>query len=178
MNEPTPLVRMIHTRNRTLTGRRTATPARKAATYIAFGRDKQAQEASRQRGAWIGPGGQQHSHEATLTWAEGQAKEQAQTFQALLSVPKGRLTAADYARALEQAGQIADFRLMVHNDTAYSHAHVLFFRDKRIEKEAYLRWQEQVRQELALAEQKQLAGQAVEQEAAVQQEESPGLELG
>lgn len=175
MNKP--ITRVRHTRNRTPTGKRTATPARKAATYIAFGKDKQDQIAGRQRGTWIGPGGRQHSHEATVSWAEGQARQQDQTFHALLSVPKGRLTATDYTRALEQAGQIPDFRLMVHNDTTYSHAHVLFFRGKRLDKESYLRWQEQVQRELAAAEQKQLAGQTAEQEAAVQQE-SPGIELG
>jgi hypothetical protein len=52
---------------------------------------------------------------------------------------------------------------VVHNDTAYSHAHVLFFRDKHIEKEQYLRWQAQVRQALAAREQQRLAGAAAEQ---------------
>lgn len=180
MNKPAslPVTRMRHTRNRTPTGKRTATSARKTAIYIAFGKDKKDQTDDRQRGTWVGPGGRQHSHQATVAWAEKLAKQQDQTFHALLSVPKGRLTAADYTRALEQAGQIPDFRLMVHNDTAYSHAHVLFFRDKRLDKESYLRWQEQVQRELAAAEQKQLAGQTAEQEAAVQQESSPSIELG
>ena len=72
-------------------------------------------------------------------------------------MPQGRLTPQDYGEALERAGILRDWRLMVHNDTAYSHAHVLFFRDKRIEKEQYLRWQADVRQALALREQQRLS---------------------
>lgn len=43
------------------TGRRTSTPAKRAALYYAFGRDQsrdsEAQQAERQRGEWLGPDG-------------------------------------------------------------------------------------------------------------------------
>ena len=157
--DPLPLVRMEHTRNRTPTGKRTATPARKAAVYFAFGQANQAanQAAGQQRGEWLGPGGERHKHEEVLVWAQNQAKQHEHTFQALLSVPQARLTGGDYARALEAAGQIAGWRMVVHNDTDYSHAHVLFFRDKRLPRDQFDRWQTQVQQALVTLEEKRLA---------------------
>ncbi len=157
---PSPIVRAQSVRNRTQLGKRTSKPARKAAIYFAFGREARGQVTQtqeQQRGQWLGPGGETHSHEAALIWAQEAAKNHEYTFQALLSVPQGRLTPQDYGEALERAGILRDWRLMVHNDTAYSHAHVLFFRDKRIEKEQYLRWQADVRQALALREQQRLS---------------------
>jgi hypothetical protein len=156
---------MNHTRNRTATGRRSVAPAGKAAAYFAYGRDP-GKAGGRQRGEWVGPQGEAHSHQAVLAWARQLARRHENTSQALLSVPEGRLSAADYAQALNQSEQIGDYRLVVHNDTAYSHAHVLFFRDKQLDKEAFLRWHEAVRQELAALEKKQLAEQAQRQAAA------------
>ncbi|MCP5085431.1 MAG: hypothetical protein GY952_01290 [Rhodobacteraceae bacterium] len=109
---PHPLVRMQHTRNRTPTGKRTATPARKTANYFAFGRDAN-QADGKQRGEWLGPGGEQHKHEDVLTWAQDQARQHEHTFQALLSVPQARLTGADYARALESTKQIEAWRIFL-----------------------------------------------------------------
>ena len=175
-----PIARMIRTRNRTRTGKRTSTPAKKAAAYFAFGPSLQEQVERRQRGEWIGPGGERHSHEAIMEWVTDQARRHEYTFQAMLSVPEGRMTAVDYAQAIEQGGHIADWRLVVHDDTAHSHAHVLFFRDKRLEKEHFIRWHNRVRQELAALEQKRLAGQAIEPEQAAEQMEpvrDGGLEL-
>lgn len=175
-----PLVRMAHTRNRTPTGKRTATPARKAAVYFAFGQANQA--TGRQRGEWLGPGGQRHQHEAVLAWAQRQAKQYEHTFQALLSVPQARLTGGDYARALAAAGQTEGWRMVVHNDTDYSHAHVLFFRDKRLPRDRFDRWQTQVQQALATLEEKRLAEPEQDVAAAAEMAaESPcgrGPELG
>ena len=183
-----PIARMIHNKNRTPTGKRTATPAKKAATYFAFGRDVQAKEEGRQRGEWTGPGGEQHSHAEVLAWSRAQSWQYAQTFQALLSVPEGRLTASDYAEALTNAGEIPDFRLMTHDDTAHSHAHVLFFRDKRLQKEDFMRWHGRVQQELAALERKQLAGWEADKEQhlspsamppeQIKQEKNSGFGLG
>lgn len=153
---PSPVVRLQHRRNRTPTGKRTATPARQAAAYFAFGR--QANQSDRkQRGEWLGPGGVPYAHEAVLAWVQRQARQYEHTFQALLSVPQARLTGADYARALEAAGSLAEWRLVAHNDTHYSHAHVLFFRDQRLDKAQFSAWQRQVRQALAVLEEKRLA---------------------
>ena len=148
---PLPVVRLQHRRNRTPTGKRTGTLARKAATYFAFGR-----KANQQRGDWLGPGGESHTHESVMGWVDGQARQHEQTFQALLSVPQARLTGQDYARALEAAGQTADWRMVVHNDTAYSHAHVLFFRDRRLPRAEFEQWQVQVQQALLTLEEKRL----------------------
>lgn len=153
---PLPVVRMAHARNRTPTGKRTATPARKAAVYFAFGQ-KANQATGQQRGEWLGPGGEQHKHEDVLAWAQSQARQHEHTFQALLSVPQARLTGEDYARALEAAGQTEGWRMVVHNDTDYSHAHVLFFRDQRLPRDQFERWQTQVQQALVTLEGKRLA---------------------
>ncbi len=168
-----PFARMIHNKNRTPTGKRTATPAKKAAIYFAFGRDMQAKEAGQQRGEWIGPAGEPYSHADVLAWGREQSFQYEQTFQALLSVPEGWLTAGDYAEALRKAGQIPDFRLMTHDDTAHSHAHVLFFRDKRLQKEDFMRWHGRVQQELAALERKQLSGQEAVREQELSQPPVP-----
>ncbi len=162
---PNPLVRMQHARNRTPTGKRTATPARKAANYFAFGRDAN-QADGKQRGEWLGPGSEEHQHEDVLAWAQSQARQHEHTFQALLSVPQARLTGADYARALEATKQIEAWRMVVHNDTNYSHAHVLFFRDQRLPRAQFDRWQAQVQKALAVLEEKRLAEPAHEIEIA------------
>lgn len=159
---PRPFVRMNYERNRTPVGRRTATPARHTANYFAFGRDK-----NQQRGEWIDASGQPQSHADILDWSRAQALKHEYTFQALLSVPHSRLTSADYTHALQQSKQMTDWRLVVHNDTAYSHAHVLFFRDKRLPKEAHRAWHDDLQKQLAQAEAKQLAG--LETEQALQQ---------
>lgn len=176
-----PCVRVTHVENRTPTGRRTATPAKKAAAYFALGKEKKVRDAGwrqadAQRGAWVGPGGQQQPHASVMDWARSQALAHRYTFQALLSVPEGRLTAADYGRAMEAAGiasanavdggQADDWRMVVHDDTAYSHAHVLFFGDRRMEKERYLAWRERIQEELAALEERRLEGQALAQEGA------------
>ena len=67
--------------------------------------------------------------------------------------------------------QAQDWRMVVHDDTAYSHAHVLFFGDRRVEKERYLAWRERIQEELAALEERRLEGQALAQESA--QEDTP-----
>ena len=156
MNNTPPTVRMQHTRNRTATGKRTTTPARQAATYFAFGRQTQ-QPNGRQRGEWLGSDGKLHNHEAVLAWAKGQARQHEHTFQALLSVQQARLSDQDYMTALNVAGQIGDWRLVVHNDTNYSHAHVLFFRNQRLPRTQFEQWQQQVQQALSDLEARCLA---------------------
>ena len=171
--KPLPVVRLQHSRNRTPTGKRTVTPARKAATYFAFGR-----KANQQRGDWLGPGGERHPHEAVLAWARGQARQHEHTFQALLSVPQARLTGPDYVRALEAAGQTAGWRLVVHNDTAYSHAHVLFFRDRRLPRAEFEQWQTQIQQALLTLEETRLAAPALGQGGAAEPLEAVAFRYG
>lgn len=149
---PLPFVRLTYTLNRTPTGKRTATPARRAARYFAFGNDREAEHGAEQRGRWYGPDRKTHDHEAVLAWIAAQAREHAFTFQALLSVPEGRLQAEDFSRAMQEGKTIDDWRLLSHDDTAYSHAHVLFFRNSRLDKEVFADWHERVRRELAAIE--------------------------
>lgn len=149
---PLPFVRLTYTPNRTPTGKRTATPARRAARYFAFGNDREAAHGAEQRGRWYGPDGQTHDHEAVLAWITARARDHAYTFQALLSVPEGRLQAEDFSRAMQEGKTIDDWRLLSHDDTAYSHAHVLFFRNSRLDKEVFADWRERVRRELAAIE--------------------------
>jgi hypothetical protein len=58
---------------------------------------------------------------------------------------------------------------MVHEDTRYSHAHALFFWDKRMEKEQFLQWQAEVKAVLVEREAARIAIQGL---AAGQEEES------
>lgn len=150
-----PFVRIQLERNRSHTGRRTATPARHAAAYFAFGHNQ-----TQQRGTWVDAEGKTHAHTDVLAWARKGALRHDYTFQALLSVPQGRLDSAGYTEALQQAGQIEDWRLVVHDDTAHSHAHVLFFRNKRLPKAEHKAWHDTLQAQLALLESKQLAGLA------------------
>ncbi len=157
-NLPLPFIGVRMHENRTPTGRRTSTPAKRAALYFAFGNqrnviNKEAQQAGRQRGEWLGPDGRIQSHDEVMKWAKQEALGHRYTFEAILSVPQGELTPEQFGRAMGQGSEIADWRLMAHRDTQYSHAHVLFFRDKRLDKETFLSWQTDVRAELARLEQ-------------------------
>lgn len=153
---PIPFIGLRLHENRTPTGRRTSTPAKHAALYFAYGRDRQAQQEEKQRGQWLGPDGRSHSHEAVMAWAKEAALNHRYTFEALLSVQQGELTPAQFCQAMGQGQEIGDWRLVSHEDTDYRHAHVLFFRDKRLDKKSFLAWQTAVRQELSRLEQQQL----------------------
>lgn len=153
-----PFINVRTQENRTPTGRRTSRPARRAALYYAYGseRDQGAQEAplaGRLRGQWLGPDGRVQPHEAVMTWVQAQAMTHRYTFQAVLSVPSGVLTGAEFSQALRQGGQAEEWRLMAHEDTRHRHAHVLWFGDKRMNKQAFLSWQTAVRAELVRLEQ-------------------------
>ncbi|GJM42743.1 MAG: hypothetical protein DHS20C20_30250 [Ardenticatenaceae bacterium] len=142
----------IH-KNRTPTGRRTSTPAKRAATYFAYGRDKQAALDGNQRGDWLGPDGRLQSHDKVMDWAKQEALNHRYTFEAILSVPLGQLTPEQFRLAMQAGRAIADWRLMAHQDTQHSHAHILFFQNKRLDKETFLSWQTDVRAELVRQEQ-------------------------
>jgi hypothetical protein len=154
---PIPFIGLRLHENRTPTGRRTSTPAKHAALYFAYGSDRQAQQEEKQRGQWLGPDGRSHSHKAVMAWAKEAALNHRYTFEALLSVQQGELTPAQFCQAMGQGQEIGDWRLVSHEDTDYRHAHVLFFRDKRLDKKTFLAWQTAVRQELSRLEQQQLS---------------------
>lgn len=169
---PAPFIGVRMHENRTPTGRCTGTPAKRAALYFAYGNqrnvgDKKAQLAGWQRGEWLGPDGRTHAHDRVMAWARQEALRHRYTFEAILSVPQGDLTPAEFCRAMQQGGGITDWRLMAHHDTDYRHAHVLFFRDKRLDKETFLSWQSEVRAELVRLEQQQTNDRAAQQEMAL-----------
>lgn len=151
--QPIPFINVRTQENRTPTGRRTSTPAKRAALYYAFGRDKEAQLEGRQRGEWLGPDGRINTQEEVMAWVKANAMAHRYTFQGVLSVPEGELTAAEFGQAMQKGGQTEDWRLIAHEDTKHRHAHVLWFGDKRMNKQAFLSWQTDVRAELVRLEQ-------------------------
>lgn len=159
-----PYINVRTQENRTPTGRRTSTPAKQAALYYAFGRDKEAQLEGRQRGEWLGPDGRVHTQEEVMDWVKAKAMAHRYTFQGILSVPEGELSAAEFGRAMQKGGQTEDWRLISHEDTKHRHAHVLWFGDKRMGKKAFLSWQSEVRAELVRLEQQQTNDRAARQE--------------
>jgi hypothetical protein len=88
-----------------------------------------------------------------LAWAKQEALRHRYTFQAILSVPQGDVNPEQFCQAMQHGDEISDWRLMAHQDTQYRHAHVLFFRDKRLDQKTFLAWQTAVRQELSRLEQ-------------------------
>lgn len=156
-NASEPFIGVQMQENRTPTGRRSSTPAKQAALYFAYGRYPQTQQAEKQRGEWLGPDGRVQTHEAVLAWAKQEALRHRYTFQAILSAPQGDVNPEQFCQAMQQGDEISDWRLMAHQDTSHRHAHVLFFRDKRLDKKTFLAWQTAVRQELSRLEQQQLA---------------------
>ncbi len=164
---PLPFIGVRMRENRTPTGRRTSTPAKHAALYFAYGRDKEARLEGRQRGEWLGPDGRIQSHDKVMAWARQEALSHRYTFEAILSVPQGQLTPEQFGRAMQAGGEIGDWRLIAHRDTKHAHAHVLFFRDKRLDKKTFLSWQTAVRAELARLEQQQIKARAARQEMAL-----------
>ena len=107
--------------------------------------------ASVQRGEWLSPDGREQTHDEVMAWLREESFRNRYTFEALLSVRDGDLTGEAFCKAMGQGEAVSDWRLMMHNDTNNSHAHVLFFGDKRIEKKAFLAWQAEVRAELTTA---------------------------
>ena len=67
---------------------------------------------------------------------------------------------------------------MVHNDTAYSHAHVLFFRDRRLPREEFDQWQAQVQEALLALEDKRLAESELAIAGAADQLEAVSIRYG
>jgi hypothetical protein len=146
-----PFIRIQMQKNRTASGRRTSTPAKHAARYCAYGNVKSKQE-GKQRGEWLGPNSQKQSHEAVMAWAQQEALQHRYTCHAIFSLRDGALTPQQFCHAMQQGGDIQDWRLMAHSDTAHSHAHILFFRDKRLDKQRYLTWHNAVGEALSTME--------------------------
>jgi len=168
--QPVPFIGVRVHGNRTAGGRRSSTAARRAARYLAFGEQQRARQAEGEgveatRGVWYGPDGERRSHKEVMGWLRKEALQHRYTFEAILSAPQGEPTAQEFSKALQHGGEVASWRLMVHEDTTYRHAHVLFFGEKRLDREAFLKWQQRVREALLQMEQPRLEGQGWAEEA-------------
>ncbi|MFQ5419427.1 MAG: hypothetical protein ACE5EY_03585 [Anaerolineae bacterium] len=174
----TNIVRMDWLRNRTPTGKRSATKARKLAQYLAFGRGRPQEQMERpQRGQWLDESGRPCTHQEVLDWVIQQGKENQFTHQFILSVKDTPLTSESFNRAMAAGGDLfPKWRLIQHTDTRYPHAHALAFGQKevRIKSEAFREWWLGVRAALERERQTHLAQQQQSQWAqGLQQQPEP-----
>ena len=169
------IVRMEWLQNRTPTGKRSATKARKLAQYFALGRGREKEQALRpQRGQWLDQNGQPCSHAEVMQWVRQQGMANLLTHQFILSVKETQLTPEAFNRAMAAGGELfPEWRLIRREDSRYPHAHALAFGQKEvhIKSEAFQTWWQGVRaaleREQAAAQEMQVA-QAQEQERAVE----------
>jgi hypothetical protein len=166
MSNPQSVVRLQTHANRTPTGRASATAARKLAHYLAHGRGRPAEQSARpQRGTWYGEDGRPLTHEQVLQWVAERGKTHPYTHQLILSVKEAPLEAAAYGQAMQAGGPdgnlFPEWRLIVHQDSRHSHAHVLAFGDEeiRVTGPTFRQWWLTVRQELEQQQQPYLAAQ-------------------
>ena len=161
----TSIVRMDWLQNRTPTGKRSATKARKLAQYLAFGRGRQAEQMQRpQRGRWLDETGQLRTHQEVLAWVNRQGKEKQFTHQFILSVKDYPLAPEAFNRAMGASSDLfSEWRLISHDDAHYPHAHALAFghEEVRLKSEAFREWWLGVRR--ALEQERELA-QALQRE--------------
>lgn len=177
-SKTTNIVRMDWLTNRTPTGRRSATKARKLAQYFALGRGREKEQELRpQRGQWLDPDGRACTHEEVLQWVRQQGMSHELTHQFILSVKETELTPEAFNRAMAAGGPLfPEWRLIQHEDTRYPHAHALAFGNKpvQIRSEAFQSWwlgvREALEQEQAAARELQL-----EQERAAALQRDAGL---
>jgi hypothetical protein len=169
------IVRMEWLQNRTPTGKRSATKARKLAQYLAYGRGRPQEQLERpQRGRWLDQSGQIVSHEDVLQWVKEQGMENRYTRQFILSVKDAALTPEAFNRAMAAGGDLfSEWRLLQHQDSRYPHAHALAFGQEEVpvKSEAFRAWWLAVRAALEQERQTQM-----EQEKAQQQQLAQGLE--
>jgi predicted transcriptional regulator len=178
-SKATNIVRLDWLSNRTLSGRRSATKARKLAQYFALGRGREKEQEQRpQRGEWLDQAGRLCSHEEVLQWVRQQGMSHEMTYQFILSVKETQLTDEAFSRAMAAGGPLfAEWRLIQHDDSRYPHAHALAFGNQpvQIKSEAFQSWWLAVRQAL---EREQANAQEMQQEAALEQTKAAALQQG
>lgn len=122
--------------NRTATGNPSGRQTRRAILYI----DRQFDMSTKydvSRGQWYGPAGVMTMNEAEA-YGIAQAKEHEFTFHLVLSVRDGDPTDAQFVDAVQQLGEyIESYQLLVHRDTAHTHAHILWYRDSLTTRDEY-----------------------------------------
>lgn len=175
----TNIVRMDWLSNRTPSGRRSATKARKLAQYFALGRGREKEQEQRpQRGEWLDQAGRPCTHEAVLQWVRQQGMSHEMTYQFILSVKETQLTEEAFNQAMAAGGPLFnEWRLIAHDDSRYPHAHALAFGNQpvQIKSEAFQSWWRAVRQAL---EQEQTKAREMQQEAALEQARAAALQRG
>lgn len=175
----TNIVRMDWLSNRTPSGRRSATKARKLAQYFALGRGREKEQELRpQRGEWLDQAGRPCSHEEVLQWVRQQGMNHEMTYQFILSVKETQLSDEAFNQAMAAGGPLfAEWRLIAHDDSRYPHAHALAFGNQpvQIKSEAFQSWWQAVRQAL---EQEQTKAREMQQELAQEQEKAAALQRG
>lgn len=143
-SKATNIVRMDWLQNRTPTGKRSATKARKLAQYLAFGRGRPQEQLERpQRGRWLDQSGRVVSHEDVLKWIKEQGMENLYTRQFILSVKDAALTPEAFNRAMGAGGDLfPEWRLLQHQDSRYPHAHALAFGQEEVpvKSDAFRAW--------------------------------------
>ncbi|MAT97763.1 MAG: hypothetical protein CL608_11510 [Anaerolineaceae bacterium] len=176
-SKTTNIVRMDWLTNRTPTGRRSATKARKLAQYFALGRGREKEQEIRpQRGQWLDQDGRQCSHEEVLQWVRQQGMSHELTHQFILSVKETELTPEAFNRAMAAGGPLfSEWRLIPHEDTRYPHAHALAFsqQEVHIKSEAFQAWWHGVRQAL---EREQAAARELQLEQVLEQDRAAALQ--
>ena len=169
MSKLNSILRLQSHENRTPTGRQSATATRKLVNYLAYGRGRPAVQAQREpRGQWLDQAGRVLPHEQVLDWVNDEGKAQRFTHQFILSVKHAQLAEAAYGRVLSLDNPyFQEWRLLVHSDTRYPHAHVVTFAEQeiRIKSPQFQAWALAVRQELER-----------EQQAVLEQQLAAGLQ--
>lgn len=177
-SKTTNIVRMDWLSNRTPTGRRSATKARKLAQYFALGRGREKEQELRpQRGQWLDQDGRACTHEEVLQWVRQQGMSHELTHQFILSVKETELTPEAFNRAMAAGGPLfSEWRLINHEDTRFPHAHALAFGNKpvQIRSEAFQSWWQGVR---AALEQEQAAARELQLVQALEQTRAEELQL-
>ena len=87
-------------------------------------------------------------HRDVLTWVAEQGRQQAYTYEFILSAKQANLDEEAYTQALKAGGELfAAWRLIRHEDSQYPHAHVLAFDDRQIliKDPAFQAWCQRVR---------------------------------
>jgi hypothetical protein len=131
-------------KTRTKKGNVSRSAVKKAVYYAMFGHPEHNPD-QLPRGEWFSSAGvEKHGH--VLNWAEGSAVNHPYCYRLVLSLKEGQMRPEDFVTALQQDSQglFQDFRLVVHEDTQHTHAHVLAFRDKTLSKQEFYQWKKEV----------------------------------
>jgi hypothetical protein len=153
MSKAKSIVRMEYFRNRTPTGRPSATAVRHLTMYLAYGRGRPQEQRERSlRGLWHDQSNTIQYHRDVLSWVEDLAKQNRFTYQFILSAKGQSLYEEQYNDALYSGGDLfSEWRLISHSDSRHAHAHVLAFDDREIliNDPQFQSWCQRVREALA-----------------------------